>query len=80
MAAVPTGYRLLEAGYYRLADGAGPLAWDGSAFTLLSGDVEGGVGTPAAATHRLLEAGYYQLSDGAGPYGWNGASFFLLSG
>jgi hypothetical protein len=79
MAAVPAGYRLLEAGYYRLADGAGPHAWNGTVFTLLSGDAEAAVGTVPAATHRLLEAGYYQLSDGAGPYGWSGAAFFLLS-
>ena len=80
MAAVPAGYRLLEAGYYRLADGAGPLAWDGSAFASLNGVAEAAVGTTPASTHRLLEAGYYQLSDGAGPYGWDGASFSLLSG
>jgi hypothetical protein len=80
MAAVPEGYRLLASGYYRTSDGAGPSAWDGTVFSLLSGDAAAGVGTPPAVTHRLLEAGYYRLSDGAGPYGWDGASFFLLSG
>ena len=32
---MPEGYRLLGAGYYRLLDGAGPYAWDGTAFALM---------------------------------------------
>jgi hypothetical protein len=77
---MPAGYTLLPSGYYRQADGAGPYAWDGSAFSLLSGDAGAAAGSPAPATHRLLAAGYYRLAEGAGPYGWDGTSFFLLSG
>jgi len=47
---MPDGYRLLDAGYYRLSDGAGPWAWDGSVFTLMGS----GRGTVAVGGEALL--------------------------
>ena len=49
---MPEGYRLLGAGSYRLLDGAGPYAWDGTAFALM-GSGRGGGGAVGGAV--LLE-------------------------